>query len=138
MATTDGITIGELASLSGVTRETIRYYERELLIPPGKRVGSGNYRRFSRADADRLRFVRRARDLGFSLEDVRGLLALAAAEPTEPCGDVDQIARAHIAQIDDKLARLTTLRNTLSRLIAGCDSSSEISQCSLLTALSGE
>jgi DNA-binding transcriptional MerR regulator len=134
MSERTGLMIGELAKMAGVTAEAIRFYEREQVIPRAKRGGSG-YRRYDRADADRLRFIRRARDLGFSLEDVRGLVSLAESDPTRSCGDVDQIARAHIAQVDAKLAQLTALRTELSRLMANCDPNGEIADCSLLTAL---
>src|SRR5215213_2983616 len=110
-----GLMIGELAKLAGVTAETIRYYERERVIPRPKRTGTGNYRRYEQRDADRLRFVERARDLGFSLDDVRELLALAESTPSKPCNNVDEIARAHIAAVDEKIARLTLLRAELAQ-----------------------
>jgi DNA-binding transcriptional MerR regulator len=130
-----GLMIGELAKLTGVTAETIRYYEKERVIPRPKRAGSGKYRRYERADADRLRFVRRARDLGFSLDDVRELLTLAENDPKKPCGDVDQIARAHMAAVDAKIAHLTALRRELGRLTADCDPQAGVGDCSLLSAL---
>jgi DNA-binding transcriptional MerR regulator len=130
------LTIGELAAHTGVTPETIRYYEREGVIPPTSRVGAGSYRQYRVADAERLRFVRRARDLGFSLEEVRELLALAAGDPNRPCGDVNQIAHAHLAQVDAKLAQLRALRRELNRLIEACDRDAALADCSLLSALS--
>ena len=130
-----GLLIGELARLAGVTAETIRYYERERVIPRPKRTGSGKYRRYEQADADRLRFVKRARDLGFSLDEVRELLVLAQSDPKKPCDNVDQIARAHIAAVEEKIGRLTKLRVELSRLIADCDPKAGIADCRLLTAL---
>jgi DNA-binding transcriptional MerR regulator len=135
MADTAGLMIGELAKLTGVTAETIRYYEKERVIPRPKRAGSGKYRTYERADADRLRFVRHARDLGFSLDDVRELLTLAESDPKKPCGDVDQIARAHMAAVDAKIAQLTALRRELGRLTADCDPKSGVGDCSLLSAL---
>lgn len=130
-----GLMIGELAKLAGVTAETIRYYERERVIPRPRRVGSGKYRRYEQADADRLRFVKRARDLGFSLDDVRELLALAGSGAGKPCGNVDGIARAHMAAIDEKIARLTLLRAELARLTDDCDPRGAIATCRLLGAL---
>ena len=131
------LSIGELAEVTGVTSEAIRYYEREGVIPPATRTGAGSYRQYVAADAERLRFVRRARDLGFSLEEVRELLALASGDPNRPCGDVNQIAHAHLAQVDAKLAQLRALRRELNRLIASCDRDASLADCSLLTALSG-
>jgi DNA-binding transcriptional MerR regulator len=130
-----GLMIGELAKLSGVTAEAIRYYERERVIPRPKRAGSGKYRRYEQRDADRLRFVKRARDLGFSLDEVRELLALAESDPAKPCGDVNQIAREHLAAVDEKIARLTLLRVELTQLTANCDPKDAIANCRLLSAL---
>jgi DNA-binding transcriptional MerR regulator len=118
-----------------VTAETIRYYEKERVIPRPKRAGSGKYRRYEQADADRLRFVKRARDLGFSLDDVRELLALAESSPAKPCNNVDEIARAHLAAVDEKISRLTLLRSELAQLTAGCDPKAAIANCRLLNAL---
>lgn len=130
------LTIGELAQRTGVTPEAIRYYEREGVIPPASRVGAGSYRQYGAADAQRLRFVRRARDLGFSLDEVRELLTLAAGDPNKPCDDVNQIAHAHLAQVDAKLKQLRALRRELNRLIDACDRDAALVDCSLLSALS--
>ena len=130
------LTIGELAAHAGVTAEAIRYYEREGVIPPASRVGAGSYRQYGAADAQRLRFVRRARDLGFSLEEVRELLTLAAGDPSKPCDDVNQIAHAHLVQVDAKLKQLRALRRELHRLIDACDRDAALVDCSLLSALS--
>jgi DNA-binding transcriptional MerR regulator len=132
-----GVLIGELARLSGVTAETIRYYEREGILPKPRRMGSGKYRRYEARDADRLRFVRRARDLGFSLDDIRTLLDLAASDRGRPCGSVDELCRSHISSIDEKLAQLTALRKELHRLTSECNPGGKIRDCALLSALSG-
>ena len=121
----------------GVTPEAIRYYEREGVIPAAERSGAGRYRRYGPADANRLRFVRRARDLGFSLDHVREILALAGGSPEEPCENVNVVARAHVELIEGKLAQLTALREELSRLIGGCGREVAIGECALLSALSG-
>lgn len=130
-------TIGELAANAGVTREAIRYYEREGVIPTALRGGSGRYRRYAAADAERLRFVRRARDLGFTLDEVRELLTLAAGDPSQPCSDVNRIARAHLAQVDAKIAQLTALQTELRRLVRDCDADVAVADCRVLGALSG-
>ncbi len=131
------LSIGELAARTGVTAETIRYYEREGVIPPATRRGAGQYRRYAVADAERLRFVRRARDLGFSLEEVRELLDLAAGRRGGPCAEVNRMARTHLAQVDAKLAQLAALRIELDRLVASCERDDAVTDCSLLSALSG-
>ena len=129
------LSIGELATHTGVTAETIRYYEREGVIPAPQRAGAGRYRRYGDADAERLLFVRRARDLGFSLDEVRELLALAGGDPARPCADVDRIARAHLAEVEAKLARLAGLRDELRRVIAGCRGGDAVAECRILGAL---
>lgn len=129
------LSIGELAIRAGVTPETIRYYEREGVIPRAERRGAGQYRRYATGDADRLRFVRRARDLGFSLDEVRELLDLAAGARGGPCAEVNRIARAHLAQVDAKLAQLASLRAELDRLVVACDRDAAAAGCTLLSAL---
>lgn len=131
-----GMLIGALAEATGVTAETIRYYEKERILPAPRRSGQGKYRRYAPAEVQRLRFVRRARDLGFSLDDVRGLLSLSASAPDAPCDDVDGIAQRHIADIDAKIAHLRALRGELARLLKGCDSRAGVGNCRLLAALS--
>lgn len=129
------LTIGELAARTGVTAETIRYYEREGVIPPAERRGSGQYRRYAAADVERLRFVRRARDLGFSLDEVRELLDLATGERERPCAEVRQMAQLHLAEVDAKLAQLAELRGQLARLVEGCTRDGTAPDCALLQVL---
>lgn len=86
--------------------------------------------------AERLRFVRRARDLGFSLGEVRELLALAAGEGERPCAEVNRIACAHLANVDAKLVQLGALRAELACLVGACNRDAAVGDCSLLSALS--
>ncbi|HEX5829385.1 MAG TPA: helix-turn-helix domain-containing protein [Gemmatimonadaceae bacterium] len=131
----DTLTIGELARRTGVSAETIRYYEREGVVPPASRAGAGRYRRYVAADAERLRFVRRARELGFGLDEVRELLALAAGDPRRPCDEVDRIALAHLRAVEAKLAELARLRDELVRVIASCRGGDAVAACRILGAL---
>jgi DNA-binding transcriptional MerR regulator len=132
------LSIGELAARAGVTAEAVRYYEREGVVPPATRGGPGRYRKYGEADVERLCFVKRARDLGFSLDEVRGLLALADGSPSRPCTEVNRIARAHLAQVDAKLAQLAALRAELDRVIGECNGVVPVADCRILAALSGE
>jgi DNA-binding transcriptional MerR regulator len=103
--------IGDLAKATGTKVETIRYYERAGLLPvPGRTPG--NYRTYGPAHLNRLSFIRRARDLGFTIEQVRELLDLAD-DRDRPCGAVDAIAREHLAEVERKIADL----NALKRLV---------------------
>lgn len=124
--------IGEIAAATGVNIETIRYYEREGLVPPPARTAS-NYRCYGEAHRRRLSFIRRARDLGFSLLQVRELLGLAD-DRDRPCDAVDEIARKHRTQVRAKIAELTALRKALDRMIGQCRHGS-ISECRIVEAL---
>lgn len=132
----DRLKIGDVAASAGVTPEAVRYYEREGVIPPAPRESSG-YRRYAQADVDRLRFIRHARDLGFSLTEVRELLSIAEGDQSRPCEDVNRLALEHIAQVDEKLTQLAALRTQLSQLAASCSPEAQVTQCSILSALSG-
>ena len=130
------LVIGELAARTGTSPETIRYYERVGVLPPPMRAGGGRYRRYGASDVERLLFVRRARELGFSLDEVRELLGLAD-QPDRSCAEVDQLARAHLASVNDKLAQLAALRDELERVIGACEGGLQIAECRILGALSG-
>ncbi|HEY9104252.1 helix-turn-helix domain-containing protein [Chitinimonas sp.] len=124
-------TIGALSKESGVNPETIRYYERIGLLPAPPRSDSG-YRHYSAATAQRLRFVRRGRELGFGIEEIRTLLQLAD-HPEAACSTADELARQHLAEVEAKIADLEAMREVLGRLV-GCDSQSA-EHCRLIEAL---
>ncbi len=124
-------TIGALSRDSGVNVETIRFYERSGLLPAPQRTASG-YRSYRPEDARRLRFIRRGRELGFSLEEIRELLDLAA-HPQEPCASADRMVREHLDAIETRIRDLQSLRQELRKL-ADCPSS-EAEHCRLLEAL---
>ena len=124
--------ISEAAAASGCHLETIRYYERVGLIPSPKRTGSG-YRAYTPADVERLRFVSRGRELGFSLEEIRSLLRLND-DPKLSCSDVDALARVHLADIHQRIEALTRMAGELERVIAQC-AGGERGTCTILGAL---
>lgn len=124
--------ISEAAAASGCHLETIRYYERSGLVSPPKRTHSG-YRSYTPADVDRLRFISRGRELGFSLEEIRSLLRLND-DPKLSCGDVDALARAHLADIHQRIEALTRMAGELERVIAQCGGG-ERGTCTILGAL---
>ncbi|MDE1146777.1 MAG: helix-turn-helix domain-containing protein [Azospirillaceae bacterium] len=130
----DGLTIGALARGTGVKVETIRYYERIGLLAPPARRGSGAYRDYDAAALGRLSFIRRSRDLGFALDQVRALLALADQRDRD-CADVDTIARAHLAAVDAKIADLMALRQELGGMIGNC-ARGTVADCRIIEALS--
>ena len=134
-ASTVTLTIGELAEHSGVTPEAIRYYEREGVIPPAVRAGAGLYRRYGAEDSRRLRFIRRARDLGFSLAETRELLNLAEGNPAQSCGRVNIVAREQLSSVENKIAQLQGLRIELERIIGECEGVVPVGECRILSAL---
>jgi Cu(I)-responsive transcriptional regulator len=126
------LTIGELGKATGTKVETIRYYERIGLMPKPDRT-MGNYRAYARRDLDRLSFIRRARDLGFPLDQVRALLALADRRD-QSCATVDALARTHLAEVERKIADLQALQRELSNLLSEC-SRGVIADCMIIEAL---
>jgi Cu(I)-responsive transcriptional regulator len=127
------LSIGDLARATGTKVETIRYYERIGLLPAPART-QGNYRAYGREPLDRLSFVRRARDLGFSLDAVRELLRLSD-QRDRPCEEVDRIARGHLAEVERKIADLAALGDELGRLIGQCRHGT-VAECRIIEALS--
>ena len=126
-------TIGELARATGVKVETIRYYEKIGLLAEPRRT-PGNYRAYGPEHLNRLSFIRRSRDLGFSLEQVRDLMALADKRD-QPCESVDAIALAHLEEVDRKIADLRALRRELDSLLKQCRCGT-VAQCKIIEALS--
>lgn len=127
-----GMSIGQLAKATGTAVETVRYYEKIGLLAPPART-TGNYRSFGQNDVARLSFIRRARDLGFGLAEVRSLLELAD-DRQRPCGDVDAIARNQLEQVERKIDDLQALRQELSSLIHQCRKGT-VADCRILEAL---
>ena len=124
--------IGELARTTSTKVETIRFYEKIGLLPePGRTTA--NTRDYAAAHLARLSIIRRARDLGFTLDQVRELLTLSD-DRNRSCAAVDTVARAHLAHIDQKIADLRALRRELDELIGQC-SQGAISECRIIEAL---
>ncbi|MFM0007707.1 MULTISPECIES: MerR family transcriptional regulator [Paraburkholderia] len=123
------LTIGQLARATGTKVETFRFYEETGLLPAPART-EANYRAYSEAHLRPLSFIRRARDLGFSLEQVRELLQLA-----DDRGRIDAIASAHRAEIERKICDLKALKAELDSLIDQC-SCGAVAECRIIDALS--
>ena len=127
------LTIGELAKRGGVNLETIRYYERVGLLQKPPRTAAG-YRIFPDDAPRRLRFVKRAQELGFSLREIKELLALRI-ESGKTRDDVRRRARDKIAQIDEKLRGLRRMKSALVKLTAACHGNGPVSDCPILEGL---
>ena len=128
------LSIGDLAKATGVPIETIRYYERMGVIPKPPRTAS-NYRAYTPAHEGRLKFVRRSRDLGFSLDEVRALLKLADGED-QSCSDIDLLARTHLDEVERKIEALTTMRDELRDMIDHCGRNT-VADCRIIASLQG-
>ena len=126
------LSIGELARATSASVETIRYYERTGVLPSPPRT-AGGYRAYGADHLARLSFVRRARELGFSIEQIRALLDLAD-QRGQSCQGVDVIAQEHLEDVDRKLAGLSALRRELASLIGQCRHGT-IAECRILEAL---
>lgn len=126
--------IGALAKRAGVGIDTVRYYERNALLMPRVRLASG-YRRYSELELARLRFIRRAQGLGFSLKEVRDLLAISAQRDV---ARVKRSAQKKLADIEQRMAALQRVRDGLTSLIAACPGHGRAADCPIIKALGGE
>lgn len=124
--------ISEAAAASGCHLETIRYYEQAGLMPKVRRKDNG-YREYSEEEVDRLRFITRGRELGFSLDEIRSLLRLGS-DTTLSCGEIDEIARGHLAEIRSKIRELSRMAKQLEHTINECSGGAR-GQCAILGAL---
>ena len=129
-----GLTIGAAAREAGVGVETIRFYERQKLIErPAKPVGTG-VRRYPAETISHIRFIREAQRLGFSLREIRELLALRA-DPAADCASVREQALAKLGEVNEKIERLREIGSALQTLIASCPAEGSLQSCSIIDAL---
>ena len=126
--------IGQLAERAGVAIDTVRYYERNQLLTPAGRLASG-YRRYGIAELKRLRFIRRAKVLGFTLEDIRALLTLSESRNV---AKVKRAAEDKLTDIDRRIAELARIRQGLQELIEACPGHGRAETCPILNALTEE
>ncbi|MEO8089898.1 MAG: MerR family transcriptional regulator [Gemmatimonadales bacterium] len=127
------MTIGEIAAESRVNIQTVRYYERRGLLPTPERTPAG-YRKYSRDVVARIRFIKRAQELGFTLEEIAELLALRVRHG-EACGEVRGRAKVKIAVVQRKLRELERLKRALERLVEACRRRAPTAECPILEAL---
>lgn len=128
------MTIGRLAKQIGVNIDTIRYYERNRLLPEPARRLSG-YREYGPTDVARLRFIMRAKDLGFTLAEIAELLSLSADRDVK---GVKRRAEAHLEQVEHKIKELQRVRRGLKTLVAACPGHGDPEHCPIIAALSEE
>lgn len=131
----ESLTIGQVARRAEVGVQTVRYYEREGLLPEPARRPSG-YREYPAGMVRRLLFIRRAKELGFSLREIKELLALRV-DPGCTCGEIKNTALAKVADVDRKIASLHRIRGALLDLADACPGDGPTSDCPILDALDG-
>jgi DNA-binding transcriptional MerR regulator len=125
--------IGDLSTRSGVKVPTIRYYEQIGLIAAPTRTG-GNQRRYDRPALERLRFIAHARDMGFSMDSLKSMLRLSGHKEA-PCADVDALVEDHLAEVDERIERLTRLRTELASMLSDCHHGT-VGDCRIVEVLS--
>lgn len=132
----EGLKVGEVARRAAVNLQTIHFYEREGLLPRPPRTAS-NYRMYSEVAVRRVRFIKRAQELGFALKDIKELLSLRATPGTR-CTDIRQRTMAKLRDIDEKIGTLQAMQKALTKLIGECAGRRPITACSILEALDSE
>lgn len=125
--------IGQLARQTGVPIDTVRYYERQQLLPAARRSPAG-YRIFDQDAVRRLRFIRRAKTLGFTLEEIAGLLSLSSRRDQD-MSDVRSAAAARLADVEQRLRELQRMRSALAQLIDACPGHGDLAACPIMAAL---
>jgi MerR family mercuric resistance operon transcriptional regulator len=129
----EGLTIGRVARDAGLAIDTVRYYEREGLLAKPARTPSG-YRQYSPDAVKRLQFIRQAKELGFTLSEIRELLTLKVA-PGKSCAEVRAHAEAKIADVEQRIAQLGRMKRALAKLASACSGRGPTSECPILEAL---
>ncbi len=135
-ANTLELTIGAVAKRAWVNIQTLRYYERRGLLPAPERTAS-NYRIYAGDTVRRVRFIKRAQELGFTLTEIKELLSLRAS-PRSGCEEVRERSKAKITDIDEKIRTLEAMRNALSRLVRACSGRGPVTECPILDSLDSE
>ena len=131
----DNLTVSQVAKQGGVNLQTVRYYERQGLLAPTSRTDSG-YRIYQRDTVRRLRFIKRAQDLGFSLSEIQELLSLRV-DANATSADIRKRAQAKLADIEQKIRHLEAIHASLAQLIQNCQGCGPAAECPILDNLDG-
>lgn len=133
----DAIMVGTLARLAGVQIDTLRYYERRRILPAPARNAAG-YRTFTQADVNRVRFIKQAQALGFTLAEIESLLILRTSRSGKKCATVRARAQAKAQDIDQKIQALRAMKKALEKLVAACPKEGPATECSFLNNLAND
>ncbi|MBL4750176.1 MAG: MerR family DNA-binding protein [Amylibacter sp.] len=127
-------TIGSAAIMAGIGVETIRFYERKELITQPLKPNGGGFRHYSTETIQRLRFIRQAQELGFSLKEISELLSLRA-DPNSDCSEIQRRANAKLAEVEGKIEHLKQIGTALRKVISACPSQGGLETCSIISAM---
>lgn len=130
--TRKGYSIGDVSTTTGVNIETVRYYERIELLPKPDRTSGGN-RQYNHDQLKRLAFIKRCRELGFSIEEIRSLLAMTDSK-TQTCAEVNKLTTTHLSKVKDKILDLQRMQNLLETMVAQC-SCGDVPECPIVDTL---
>lgn len=130
------MTISKVAKQAGVGVETVRFYERKGLVPQPPKPPTGGFRVYSAETVQRIRFIRQAQDLGFSLREIEDLLSLRMDPKTE-CADVRERAQTKLDELNRKIAQMKRIQGALEQLIATCPGQGALQVCSIMEAMEG-
>ena len=133
MSDPNRLTISQLAERAGIPTTTIRYYERIGLVEPEDR-SAGNYRLYSRASLDKLKFIKAAQAIGFTLDDTRALLADESGSPPK-CGDVQGLIEDRLADVEERLTDLRHVRKVLKSALSQCQQQKKTDCCHVVEGL---
>ena len=127
-------TISKIAKEAGVGVETVRFYERKGLVDQPPKPSSGGFRFYPVDTAERIRFIRQAQELGFSLREIKELLSLRT-DPATDCADVRERAQVKLDEINRKIAQMKGIKTALEKLIAACPGQGALQVCSIIDAI---
>lgn len=130
--TRKGYSIGDVSTATGVNIETVRYYERIELLPKPDRTSGGN-RQYNHDQLKRLAFIKRCRELGFSIQEIRSLLAMTDSK-TQTCAEVNKLTTTHLSKVKDKILDLQRMQNLLETMVAQC-SCGDVPECPIVDTL---
>lgn len=130
------MTVGKLSRKAGVNLETVRFYEKQGLLPEPERT-SGGHRIYTSEDVERLEFIQRAKWVGFTLKEIRKLMRVRQADPAGSCEDAMELARHKVSEINEKLSELTKMRDALNRFLSCCPET-DVGHCQVLRGIESE
>ena len=128
------MTISKIAKEAGVGVETVRFYERKVLVDQPPKPSAGGFRVYPAEAAERIQFIRQAQELGFSLREIKELLSLRT-DPATDCADVRERAQVKLDDITQKIAQMKGIKTALEKLIAACPGQGALQVCSIIDAI---